>query len=266
MKPTPIVMFGLALVFGLASNASAQKTKTTSCGPDEYLNLQVIGTPTAPSGNALVSDGNEYYNSGSSRNVLVRFQVDNCYFDFTPNLTNSVRSFVALLSAGTQVSYHLNFDRVRSVPITPSALFTEEERAAWLASPFCVNGVQRTSSGAIVKNGDGSYQDNYAGCGVDESGNGYVLRAGSVGLNGGDARLGFSRSAIDHPLECPAGSTDPKCASSHLRVYHPSANQWMVKAPADAMAAYLVYVGGRNSGYYFQRFENVPLEFIITKP
>lgn len=265
MTRTPLVICSLALVLGLAAEASAQKTKATSCGPDEYLNLQVIGTPTAPNGNVLVSDGNEYYNNGGSRNVLVRFQIDNCTHDFTPNLSNTARSWVALLPSGSITSQFLNFDRVRSVPLTPSALFTEEERAAWLGSAFCTNGVQRTSSGAIVKNGDGSYQDNYAGCGIDDAGNGYVLRAGSVGIDG-EARLGFNVSAIDRPLECPTGNTNPKCAASHLRVYHPFADQWLVKAPADAMAAYQVYVGGKNSGYYFDRFENVPLEFIITRP
>ncbi len=132
MKTTPIVIFGLALAFGLAADASAQKGKTTSCGPDEYLNLRVIGTPSAPNYNVLVSDGNEYYNNGESTKVLVRFQVDNCTHDFTPNLSNSTRAFVALLSAlsgGTRASYFLNFDRVRSVPVTPSALSTDDRAA-----------------------------------------------------------------------------------------------------------------------------------------
>jgi hypothetical protein len=263
MKIAPVAILGLALTVGLAADAFAQKR--VSCGPDEYLNMQVIGTPTAPNGNVLVSDGNEFYNNGSTRNVLIRFQVDNCTYDFTPNLSNSTRSWVALLPGGTITTQFLNFDRVRSVPLTPSALLTDEERAAWLDSPFCTNGVQRNASGAIIKNTDGSYQDNYAGCGIDDAGNGYVLRAGSVGFDG-EARLGFNVSAIDRPLECPAGNTYPKCGGSHLRVYHPFANQWVVKAPADAMAAYQVWVGGKTSQYVFQRFENVPLEFIITKP
>lgn len=262
MKTPPTVIVGLFLTLAIAVDASAQKA--ISCGPDEYLNMQVFGTPTAPIGNVLVSDGNESYNNGSERNVLVRFQVSNCTYDFTPNLSQSNRSWIALLPSGNLASRFLNFDRVRSVPVTPSALFTVEERTAWLTSPFCSNGVQRTASGTIVQNSDGSYQDNYAGCGIDESDNAYVLRAGSVGFDG--ARLGFNVSAIDRPLECPAGNTLPKCAGSHLRVYHPFANQWLVKAPADAMAAYQKYVGGKTSGYVFERFENVPLEFVITKP
>lgn len=265
MKTPRIAIFGLALVLGLAGDAFAQKAKATSCGPDEYLNMQVLGTPTAPNGNALVSDGNEFYINGSSRNVLIRFQVDNCTHDFTPNLNQSTRSWIALLSDGSIATKFLNFDRVHSVPLTPSALYTDEERAAWLSSPFCVNGVQKTADGKIVKNADGSYQDNYAGCGIDDAGNGYVLRAGSVGFDG-EARLGFNVSPIDRPLECPVGNTEPKCAGSHLRVYHPFATQWVVRADATAMAAYQVWVGGKTSQYVFQRFENVPLEFIITKP
>ncbi len=125
--------------------------------------------------------------------------------------------------------------------------------------------MQRTADGTIVKNTDGSYQDNYAGCGVDDSGNAYVLRAGSVGF-GGEARLGFNVSAIDRPLECPVDSIDYKCVASHLRAYHPSLTQWVIRADATAMAAYQVWVGGKTSAYVFQRFENAPLEFIITKP
>ncbi len=268
MKTTPIVIFGLALAFGLAADASAQKGKTTSCGPDEYLNLQVIGTPSAPNYKVLVSDGKGLYKNGESSNVLVRFQVDNCTHDFTPNFSNSNRSLVALLPlpTGNIASQFLNFDRVRSVPVTPSSLFTDEERARWLGSPFCTNGVQKTSDGKIVKNADGSYQDNYAGCGVDASGNAYVLRAGSVGF-GGEARLGFNVSAIDRPLECPTSDPVPnKCTASHLRVYHPFSDVWVIRADATAMAAYQVWVGGKTQAYVYKWSENVPLEFIITKP
>lgn len=55
MKRPPITVICRALAFGLAAVASAQKGKTTSCGPDEYLSLQVLGTPTAPSGNVHIT-------------------------------------------------------------------------------------------------------------------------------------------------------------------------------------------------------------------
>jgi len=263
MKTSLMTILGMALVFGLAADASAQRTKTT-CGPDQYLNMQILGTPGAPNGFGFVSDGNEFYNHGSSRNLVVRFQVDNCTHDFTPNLNQSTRSMVALLSGGHVVSHFFNFDRVHSVPRTPSALVTPEARAAWSESDFCRGGVQRTPDGKIKANADGSYQDNYAGCGIDDNGNAYVLRAGGINLDG-DQRLSFNVSPIDRPAACAAGTTDPVCAASHLRVYHPFDTQWIVRADTTTWAAYSVWVAGKTSSYVFQRSENVPMEIIVNK-
>lgn len=254
-----IPVLGFALVLGLASNAAAQKkTTTTTCGPDVFLNVQIVGTPNSPNGNVLISDGNEFYNHGSSRNVVARFQVDNCTHDFTLNLSNSGRTMRALLSVGEQTAWFFNVDRVHSVPVTPSALFTEEAKAAWLASPFCANGVQRTADGKIVNNGDGTYQDNYAGCGVDENGDGYILRKMGVTLDP-DAHLTFNISAIDGPNKCPG---DPACSASFVRVYHPFATRWIVKADAAAIAAYTVWAKG---AYVFKGYETVPLEIIADR-
>lgn len=263
MKTSPMAILGVALVFGLAAEASAQKIKIT-CGPDEYLNMQILGTLAAPNGNVLISDGNEYYNHGSSRNVVVRFQVDNCTHDFTPNLNQSTRSMLAQLSGGNNiVSKFFNFDRVHSVPLTPSGLITDAARVAWMDSPFCKGGVKRTADGAIAINADGSSQDSYAGCGIDDFGNAYVLRAGIVNLEG--AQLSFNVSPIDRPAACPAGTTDPVCAASHLRVYHPFDTQWVVRADVTTLAAHRVWVGGKTSAYVFQRYESVPLEIIVNK-
>ena len=251
----------IGLVLGVAGTAAAQKTKTPTCGSDVYLNVQVIGTPSSTAGNALISDGNEFYNHGSNRNLVARFQIENCTHDFTLNTHNSGRHMVAKLSGGDVVATFFNADRVHSVPVTPEALFTDEARAAWLGSAYCANGVQRNADGGIVKNADGSYQDNYAGCGIDDQGNGYVWRTLTVSLDP-DARLAFNISAIDRPQQCLPGSTNPACSASFVRVYHPFATRWIVKGDSATMASYTVWTKG---DYVFQGYENVPLEIIADR-
>lgn len=256
-----IPVLGFALVLGLASTAAAQKkTTTTTCGADVFLNVQVVGTPSSTNGNALISDGDEFYNHGSSRGLVARFQVENCTHDFTLATGNS-RTMTAQLSTGDVSAVFFNIDRVHSVPVTPAELFTEEARAAWLGSPFCANGVQQTADGKIVNNGDGTYQDNYAGCGVDDQGDGYVLRKMGVNLSP-DARLSFNISAIDGPNQCLSGNTNPACGASFVRVYHPFATRWIVKADATAIASYTVWGKG---AYVFKGYENVPLEIIADR-
>ena len=255
-----VPVLALSLVLGVASQASAQKKTTSTCGSDVYLNVQVVGTPNSPNGNGLISDGNEFYNHGSSRGLVARFQVENCTQDFTMG-TGSNRKMIARLSSGDVDSTFFNADRVHSVPVTPAALVTDEARAAWLGSSYCVNGVQRNADGSIVKNADGSYQDNYAGCGVDDQGNGYVLRKLGVNLEP-DARLAFNISAIDQPQHCLPGSTGPACSASFVRVYHPFATRWIVKADAAAMATYHVWEKG---AYVYKGYENVPLEIIADR-
>lgn len=264
MKTSPMAILGVALVIGVASDAAAQKNKTT-CGPDVHLNVQIVGTPTAPNSNVLVSDGNEFYNHGEPRSLVARLQVDNCTHDFTLLMSQTKRYMVALLPGGDEISQFFNFDRVHSVPLTPSGLFTDVDRAAWLNSAFCSNGVQRTADGKIVQNTDGSSQDNYAGCGIDEAGNGYVLRGGGVSL-GNNARLGFHPSPLDVQAGCTVDITEPKCAAAYVRVYHPFDTQWIVKADATALASYQAWVNGDGGGWVHQRFENVPLEIIANKP
>lgn len=257
-----IPVLTLGLVLGLAATAAAQKKpSSSSCGPDVYLNVQVIGTPSNPGGNALISDGNEFYNHGSAKGLVARFQVDNCTQDFTLLLGNSRRYLIARLSGGDVVSTFFNMDRVHSVPVTPEALFTDEAKQAWLSSPFCANGVQTTADGKIVKNADGTYQDNYAGCGVDDQGRGYVNRKGGVSLDG-DARLAFNISSIDNPSECSSTTPGPVCATSFVRVYHPFATRWIVRADAASLASHTVWSQG---AYVFQGYEAVPLEIIADR-
>jgi hypothetical protein len=253
----PLVSVGVvALMFGLVADASAQKVKTVSCGPDVPLIVTVAGTRSAPGGYGLVADGLGTYQGGTKGSkVTAIFQVDNCTHDFTLNLNTTTRKMWALLSGGDIAALFFNFDRVHSVPVTTDAGF--------LTSQFCSGGVVYGADGKVAKNSDGAYQDNYGGCGVDEIGAAFVLRGGGVSLDG-DERLGFHRSATDQPLQnCAAVPDAPACFASYIRVYHPDATTWILRAqPDDAVAAHTVWASG---SYVFTGYETVPLEIVVKK-
>ncbi len=257
MKTTPIVILGLALAFGLAADASAQKSKTTSCGPDVGLNVTISGTQGAPGGFGFVSDGlSTYQNASRGAKVTAIFQVNNCTHDFTLNLSQSTRAMWALLSGGDIGAWFFNFDRIHSVPVTTNADF--------LTSKFCTDGVVYGADGKVAKNSEGAYQDNYAGCGVDESGAAFVRRAGGVSLDG-DERLSFNRSAIDQPLQnCTANPSDPACSASFVRVYHPDSMTWILRNEPAAIGSHRVW-GGGSAGYVFVGYETVPLEIVVKR-
>lgn len=257
MRIPLIPVVSAVLMFGLVPDASAQKVRTASCGPDVPLVVSVAGTRSAPGGYGLVSDGLGTYQGGTKGSkVSAIFQVDNCTHDFTVNLYTSTRKLWSLLSVGDVEVLFFNFDRVHSVPITTSADF--------LTSKFCTDGVVYGADGKIAKNSDGAYQDNYAGCGVDETGAAFVRRGGGMTLDG-DERLSFHKSGIDQPAQgCAAVPDDPACSASYLRVYHPDANTWIVRSEPEAIASHRVWAGGKD-GYVFVGYERVPLEIIVNK-
>ncbi|MDO8678392.1 MAG: hypothetical protein Q7R30_07490 [Acidobacteriota bacterium] len=243
----------MTLLLGMVTDAAAQKIKTT-CGADVALNVTVSGTWTAAGGYALVSDGLGVYQNAPRNKVTAIFQVGNCTHDFTLNLNQSSRTLWALLSGGDVKAPFFNFDRIHSVPITTDAPF--------LTSQFCTGGVMYGSDGKIAKNSEGAYQDNYAGCDVDEAGAAFVRRAAGVTLDG-DERLAFQISPIDHPAEaCAANPANPACGASFIRVYHPDATTWVLRPEPAATASHKVWAGG---SYVFVGYETVPLEIVVTK-
>lgn len=255
MNISHITVVSVALVFGAVADATAQKTRTT-CGPDVALNVTVSGTQGAPGGYAFVSDGLGTYANAPRRKVTAIFQVDNCSHDFTLNLHQSTRTLWALLSGGDIKAPFFNFDRVHSVPVTTDAGF--------LTSQFCTDGVVYGADGKIAKNTQGAYQDNYAGCGVDELGAAFVRRHAGITLDG-DERLSFQVSPIDQPLKsCDAEPTNPACTASFVRVYHPDATTWILRPDGAATASHRVWAGG-SAGYVFVGYETVPLEIVATR-
>jgi hypothetical protein len=257
MKIPLISVVGVVLTLGLVPEASAQKVKAVSCGSDVALSVTVFGSRTAPGGYALVSDGLGTYQGGAKGSkVSAIFQVDNCTHDFTLNLHTTNRKMWALLGGGDIAALFFNFDRIHSVPLTTSADF--------LTSKFCTDGVSYGADGKIAKNSDGAYQDNYAGCDVDETGAAFVRRGGGVTLDG-DERLAFHKSGIDQPLQgCAAIPDAPECSASYIRVYHPDATTWILRAEPAAIASHRVWAGG-SAGYAFIGYETVPLEIVVKK-
>src|SRR5687768_6559683 len=108
-------------IAGLASARPVLAAKPQpACGADVYVNTTIDGTLADPGPYTFVSDGNVSYPTGGkgASRTEGRLQYNGCWFDFTLSM-GSNRSASALLSDGTHVSKHFNFDRVASVPITP---------------------------------------------------------------------------------------------------------------------------------------------------
>lgn len=265
MRLRPVVYVAVLTILVGAGTASAAKPPAP-CGSDVYVNTLIRGTPTDPDPYAFVSDGNESYpNGGRGPNKIEgRFQVDNCTHDFTLNLNLSTRYTVALLSQLTITSKFFNFDRVASVPITPGP-----GNPDFGATGFCSEGIVQTADGKVRKNPDGSYQDNYAGCGMDPDGTWYVRRAAVIGFYEGqdrDYRLSFNRSPLDTWSSGACDNNPQVCEASHVRVYHPDASTWIIRQEEGGNGAALLKSGGNNSGYQFQNYEIVPFEMAVTRP
>jgi hypothetical protein len=250
-------------IAGLVGIAPLEAAKPQpACGADVYVNTTIDGTVADPGPYTFVSDGNVSYPTGGKGAIRTegRLQYNGCWFDFTLSM-GSNRSAVALLSDGTHVSKHFNFDRVASVPITPGP-----ENTTFGDSGFCAEGVVVGADGQIRRNPDGSYQDNYGGCAADELG-WYVRRAASIGLYEGpsrDFRLRYRPSPIGphanddycvvNPAECEI--------LSYVRVYHPDPNTWTILPEAPATAALMNF----NESDTLQSYETVPFRVVATKP
>jgi hypothetical protein len=250
-------------VYGTVAARPTEAAKPSACGSDVYVNTTIDGSLASPGVYAYVSDGNSSYPTGGNgqNRIESRLQFDGCWFDYLFNI-NSSRNAYALLSDGTHVSKHFNFDRIASVPVTPGP-----ENTTFGDTGFCAEGVVTNADGSIRRNADGSYQDNYGGCGVDELG-WYVRRAAVVNLYEGpsrDFRLRFRPSPIGphasddycvlHPAECDV--------LSYVRVYHPAARTWTILPEAGATAALFRYDGG---AYVLQSYEAVPFRIVAVRP
>jgi hypothetical protein len=212
-----ILMSGMLICFAFTLCMFAQKGKPTAgCGADVRVQVLVESFAIAP--DML----NTWYVNGQE-NVAAIFQVGNCSHDFTMNLNTSNRFFKVNLDS-VYTGKFFNFDRVNSVPITPADPISND---AFLASQFCTAAPQPLGGFNVGLNPDGTYRDNYAGCGVDENGQAFVRR--NVGMQlvppGKRDQLGFrfQYSPIDGGVN--AATTD---GTAFIRVYHPTPNSWIL--------------------------------------
>jgi hypothetical protein len=215
-----ILMSGMLICFAFTLCIFAQKGKpqpAPACGSD--VRVQVLVEPFAIAPDII----NKYYVNGQE-NVTAIFQVGNCSHDFTMNLNASNRFLTVNLASTIYTAKFFNFDRVHSVPITPT---DEISSQAFLSSQFCTAIPQPLDGFNVGLNPDGTYKDNYGGCGYDENGQAYVRRNVGIQLVPPSKRdqLGFrfQYSPVDGGVN--AATTD---GTAFVRVYHPDPNNWIL--------------------------------------
>ncbi len=206
-----ILVSSILMCLAFSASTFAQKGKPApGCGPDVNVNVSIDSYAIAPDVPGLLYTG-------------AIFQVGNCSQDFTMNLNGTSRFINVNLGGTPYTSKFFNFDRVASVPVTPSVL---ADSAAFLSSQFCTAAPQPLGGFNVGQNTDGTYRDNYAGCGVDESGMGYVRRNVGFGLVASkNTQLGFrfQYSPIDGGIN--AANVN---GTAYVRVYHPNPNNWVI--------------------------------------
>jgi hypothetical protein len=239
-RKTPFTRRALLLMIVLtliATPVGAQRSRPGPSCPPDIINLRV--TFADATGDLFRSDGRGPYVTSKAKGstIDIRFQRGNCSYDLTMDLSHSNRTMRLTLGASTLTSTFFNFDRVASVPVT------DPNNQAFV--DFCggrdANDQIIVNTPNVVLNADGTYQyDNYAGSGVDESGNYFVRR--SVGINAGDSNHGFryQYSTIDNVATWAAGT-------DYLRVYHPSQFVWTLTPDTGNGSCGL---GGHCGRYY----------------
>jgi hypothetical protein len=231
----------------LLTSSSAWAARPPSCGSDVGVNVTLAGAPTAADAQPdaqlnsttynFVSDGLGAYSNGTKvkgGTLEAHFQVDNCTYDFTVNLNNLSRKMYARTPGGTWVeAWFFNFDRIASVPITAA------DGAGHLTDPravvFCGDGAvvyDPANPDKPLTDANGVH-DNYGGCHTDAAGNWYVLRAANISLketgNGSTStRLLFHPSPLDYGGVGACPGPDVRCATSMVRVYHPTSTTWTI--------------------------------------
>jgi hypothetical protein len=239
MKRT-VLLLSLCALFAVAAPAAfAQKGKpapsptpspspTPVPCPTDVNALQVVFTDGGT--DLYKSDGGGPYVTTKTKgeNLEILFQRANCTYDLTMNLNFSKRTTKLTLGGAVINAEFFNFDRVASVPVTQDTLNADGSYTFFTDSPFCNLGVKNDpATGKPINYEDGTAQDNYGGCRVDAEGKYYVLR--SVGIRAESDSRGFryQYSPIDGGPTWAEGT-------SYIRVYRPSANQWVLTPDADS--------------------------------
>lgn len=267
MKKFSLFIASFALCTLVTINASAQKKPSTSgCGTD-VRNLSL--TVEAGAYN-IQADKAEAYATKKVKGdqIEAMFQIGNCSQDFTLNLISSPRFMYVNFpnGGGSYQAKFYNFDRVASVPITPTTL--DASNAFVNGSQFCTATPQLMSGFVVGKNADGTYKDNYGGCAVDAEGKAYVKRNVGISLDdvtNDDYRLRFQYSPLDG-----TGNGENVTGTSFIKVYHPDANTWILMPEtqinpttglAESIGVKMQYVNGLiPRGTY-----DMPFRFVLKK-
>jgi hypothetical protein len=189
--------------------------KPVPCGND-VTNLSITVANDNPL-YTITPDINAPYSTVKKKGEQINatFQISNCTYDFTLNLNFSSRYIDVEVPNMPTMTKFFNFDRIASVPITDGG-------SAFMA--WCNGGVQRNPDGSIALVG-GQRQDAYAPCGVD--GDGHFARRSGTFILADNYGLRFQDS--------PTDGHDPLANdTTFIKVYHPSANQWVVVPDTDA--------------------------------
>jgi hypothetical protein len=241
------------LVLTAHSAMAGKPAPTPTCGTDVYV------TTTVTAGLAIAGEGTGVYVTGGTRTNKVesRFQIGNCSHDYT--LGTGARPLTVQLSNGlTLPGVFWNIDRVASVPVTSG---NDTALDTW-----CAAGLQRDANGFVRRDPVSGYMlDNYGGCGVDANGR-YVRRAAVFviddGSNSVQARLDYQASPQD--MNAPAcGGIPDICTGAYVKVYHPSANRWVIRFDGQGAAD---GPGGVYRGSGLRTEEWTPFEITATNP
>jgi hypothetical protein len=237
-------------------------TSSTSCGTD-ITNLSISIFKYTDATNTTTynmqpdltyADGSPVpYVSGRTKgsNIDGRFQIGNCTYDLTLNLSNSKRYFTWKFPDGSAVGTSVNtggfnIDRVGDVPITDGG----QAYFDWCASAT----------------------DNYGGCGVDE--NGYFVRRsfGSAIFPSGNRSYGlrFNYSPLDGAALAVASGT------AYVKVYHTDGNTWtiipeQIPPPAGVTDPYATsgewsaLVDKNVTPYTVSSYQKMPLKIVVKR-
>jgi hypothetical protein len=237
-------------------------TPTGSCGTD-VTNLSISIFKYTDATNTTTynmqpdltyADGSPVpYVSGRTKgsNIDGRFQIGNCTYDLTLNLSNSKRYFTWKFPNGSVVGTSVNvggfnIDRVGDVPITDGG----SDFLTWC-------------SGAT---------DNYGGCGVDADGY-FVRRAfGSAIYPAANKSYGmrFNYSPLDGIAMTVAAGT------AYVKVYHTDANTWIIMPdqvlppsgvtdPFATAGEWSALVDKNTDPFTISSYQKMPLKIVVTK-
>jgi hypothetical protein len=242
--PVALVLAFYTLIH--AGSLEGAKPAPTGCGSDDYTLIVDIYPSTADTTYNIASDQSLPYKTVSSRNNKsnVGFQIANCTYDLVIDLFQSARKINVSLPSGMTTSWFVNFDRIASVPLTDGT----PEFQTWCQAP------QQNPDGSFktyVSGGKTIPFDSYAGC-FSDAGGWYARRCVGFGL-ANNFNLRFQTSPF-------GGNTPLAAGTSYIKVYHPTANTWILEPEAPAQSVLF------SDPQVATGYQPMPFKMAVTKP